>query len=144
MKLLFDANIFIGRPEFAVPSGIYMSVVVLQELLAGAADDTATKDYRRTYLDFQKAGRLLVPTDEDWWLAGTVLNNLQRGRRDRKTKQTPKISVEERLRISHDVLIARTARRAGVTVITDNTGDFEKIHPYCAVRYLSGDEYFGS
>lgn len=85
---------------------------------------------------------MLVPTDEDWWIAGTILNNLQRGRRDRRTKQIPKISVEERMRVTHDVLIARTARRAGVAVITDNLSDFDKIQPYCAVRYISGAEYF--
>ncbi|HVF10187.1 MAG TPA: hypothetical protein VNA16_05260 [Abditibacteriaceae bacterium] len=43
----------------------------------------------------------------------------------------------------NDVLIARTARREGVTIITDNTKDFERIQPFCAVRFISGDEYFG-
>lgn len=111
--------------------------------MAGALDDNAVKIYRRSYTLFKKEGRLLVPTDEDWWIAGTILNNLQRGRRDRKTKLIPKISVEERLRITNDVLIARTAKRAGVTIVTDNIGDFEKVASYCAVRFISGTEYFG-
>jgi hypothetical protein len=36
------------------------------------------------------------------------------------------------------VLIARTAKRENVTVVTDNTGDFEKIRNYCAVQIMSG------
>jgi len=42
------------------------------------------------------------------------------------------------------VLIARTARGAGALVVTDNTADFEKIRRFCAVRTVSGADYFSA
>ena len=71
-------------------------------------------------------------------------NALQRGRRSKKTGKIPKISVAERYRIINDVLIARTAKRAGVTVVTDNVSDFEKIRNFCDVKVISGSEYFAN
>lgn len=55
-----------------------------------------------------------------------------------------KISVAERYRIINDVLIARTAKRAGVTVVADNVNDFEKIRNFCDVKLISGSIYFSS
>ena len=86
-----------------------MSAVVLQELVAGASDASAIKVLERSKDEYRKLDRLLVPTEEDWWQAGLVLNALQRGRRSRRTGKIPKMSVAERYRIINDVLIARTA-----------------------------------
>ena len=83
-----------------------------------------------------------MPNEEDWWEAGLV-NALQRGRRSKKTGMIPKISAAERYRIINDVLIARTAKRAGVTVVTDNVNDF-KIRNFCDVKIISGSKYFSS
>ena len=145
MKITFDANIFIARKlaETDLPGNFYLSAIVLQELVAGAPDEAVIKQLGTVRRVYEKAGRVLIPTLEDWWIVGTVINSLQRGRRSGKTHLIPKISIEERYRITSDVLIARTARRAGVTVITDNVADFEKIKKFCAVRIISGDDYFG-
>ena len=121
-----------------------MSAVVLQELVAGAENRSAIKELERLKHEYQKANKLLVPDEEDWWYAGLCLNSLQRGRRSKKTGKIPKISAAERSRIINDVLIARTAKRAGVTVVTDNVNDFEKIRNFCDVKVISGSEYFGS
>ena len=121
-----------------------MSAVVLQELLAGANNASVIKELERSRHEYRKLNRLLVPTEEDWWHAGLVLNALQRGRRSKKTGKIPKISVAERYRIINDVLIARTAKRAGVTVVTDNVNDFEKIRNFCDVKIISGSNYFSS
>ena len=119
-----------------------MSAVVLQELVAGANDASTIKDLERTRLEYRNANKLLVPNEEDWWHAGLVLNALQRGRRSRKTGKIPKMSVAERYRIINDVLIARTAKRAGVIVVTDNVNDFRKIRNFCDVKVISGSRYF--
>jgi predicted nucleic acid-binding protein len=119
-----------------------MCAVVLQELVAGADDASRIKDFERSRHEFRKSNRLLVPTEEDWWQAG--LNALQRGRRSKKTGMIPKISVAERYRIINDVLIARTAKRAGVMVVTDNVNDFVKIRNFCDVKIISGSKYFSS
>lgn len=121
-----------------------MSAVVLQELVAGASDSSAIQEFERLRQEYRKANKLLVPAEEDWWHAGLVLNALQRGRRSKKTGKIPKISVAERYRIINDVLIARTAKRAGVTVVTDNINDFIKIRNFCDVKIISGSKYFSS
>lgn len=142
-KVTYDANICI-RFKKSFPRNFYMSVVVLQELVAGANDAAAIKIFEHSRHEYRKLNRLLVPTEEDWWHAGLVLNSLQRGRRSKKTGKIPKISVAERYRIINDVLIARTAKRAGVTVVTDNVNDFLKIRNFCDVKIISGSKYFAS
>ena len=143
-KVTYDANIFIRYKPQSFPRGFYTSAVVLQELVAGATDASAIKIFERTRHEYRKLNRLLVPTEEDWWHSGLALNALQRGRRSKKTGKIPRTSVAERYRIINDVLIARTAKRAGVMVVTDNIGDFEKIRKFCDVKVISGSEYFSN
>ena len=143
-KVTYDANICIRYRQQISPRNLYMSAVVLQELVAGANDASAIKDFERSRHEYRKLNRLLVPTEEDWWQAGLALNALQRGRRSKKTGKIPKISVAERYRIINDVLIARTAKRAGVMVVTDNVNDFLKIRNFCDVKIISGSKYFSS
>jgi len=140
-KITYDANILIKYKQ-PLPRSFYMSAVVLQELVAGANDASTIKDLERTRLEYRNANKLLVPNEEDWWHGGLVLNALQRGRRSRKTGKIPKMSVAERYRIINDVLIARTAKRAGVMVVTDNVNDFRKIRNFCDVKVISGSRYF--
>jgi len=141
-KVTYDANIFINYKSQPLPSSFYLSVVVLQELVAGASDASAIKELARSRHEYRTANRLLVPTEEDWWHVGLALNSLQRGRRSKKTGKIPRISVAERSRIINDVLIARTAKRAGVMVVTDNVNDFKKIRNFCDVKVISGSKYF--
>ena len=143
-KVTYDANIFIRYKRQPLPRDIYMCAVVLQELVAGADDASAIKDFERSRHEYRKSNRLLVPTEEDWWQAGLVLNSLQRGRRSKRTGRIPKISLAERYRIINDVLIARTAKRAGVIVVTDNVNDFIKMRNFCDVKIISGSKYFSS
>lgn len=141
-KVTYDANICIRYKEQSLPRNFYMSAVVLQELVAGANDASAIKILERSRHEYRRLNRLLVPTEEDWWHAGLVLNALQRGRRSKKTGKIPRISVAEKYRIINDVLIARTAKRAGVMVVTDNVNDFKKIRNFCDVKIVSGSKYF--
>jgi predicted nucleic acid-binding protein len=143
-KVTYDANICISYKQQSFPHGFYMSSVVLQELVAGASDSSAIQEFERVRQEYRRANKLLVPNQEDWWHAGLVLNSLQRGRRSKKSGRIPKISVAERYRIINDVLIARTAKRAGVMVVTDNVNDFLKIRNFCDVKIISGRKYFSS
>jgi predicted nucleic acid-binding protein len=119
-----------------------MSAVVMQELAAGARDKSELQRLDAARQAFEKAGTLLVPTGEDWWLAGKVLNSLLRGLKSRRGGLTPKLPAVEKQRIIRDVLIARTARRAGALLITDNVKDFKTIARFCAVRLMLGEKYF--
>jgi predicted nucleic acid-binding protein len=142
-KVTYDSNIFIKHKPARLPAGFYMSIVVLQELLSGAKDSGATKELEAAYQYYRKAGRVLVPDIDDWWQVGLILNAMQRGRKSKKSGLIPKISIEEKYRITNDVLIARTARRAAVAIVTDNVKDFERIKKFCNVRVIKGAEFFG-
>jgi len=63
-KVTFDTNIFISRPRVELPSNFYLSAVVLQELVVGAEDEAEVKSLDAARREYEKAGRLLVPTGE--------------------------------------------------------------------------------
>jgi predicted nucleic acid-binding protein len=144
MNVTYDTNVFIRYQPRRFPGGMFLSSVVIQELAAGAADDAKIRqlnDFRR---DFESRGRLLVPTGEDWWHAGKILNAMHRGLKSRRAGRTSAIPKEEQQRILRDVLIARTAKRANVAVVTENVSDFLRIQRYCDVRILRPEDYFPS
>ena len=97
---------------------LWLSSVVLSELLVGASD----KRSRNRLLDFEKefaqVNRVLVPTQSDWRLAGEVLSLIGQ-----------KYGYEQvgRARMTNDALISMTVARTGLTVLTKNPDDFKKI-----------------
>lgn len=141
VAIVFDTNIWIGYQPKTLPRSLHMSVVVLQELLAGAADATEVKKYEAARKVYEQDGKLLVPTSDDWVEAGKVLNSLLRGLKSKRGK-TPKLPHQEKQRIIRDVLIARTVKRAGALLVTDNFRDFKMIKQFCNVRIQSGREFF--
>ena len=138
----FDTCIFIAYKPSSFPKGFRMTAIVLQELTAGAPDNDSVKALNISRRDHEKAGTLLVPTGEDWWMAGKVLNSMLRGQRSKNKGKTPRISFDEKQRIIRDVLIARVSKRANTTLITDNLKDFERIQNFCKVRIMSGKDHF--
>ncbi|MDQ3687943.1 MAG: type II toxin-antitoxin system VapC family toxin [Acidobacteriota bacterium] len=138
----YDTNVFISRNPAYFPAGFVMSAVVMQELAAGAVDSSELKQLNAARRAYEKEGRLLVPTGEDWWQAGKVLNALLRGLKSKRGGLTPKLPDSEKHRIISDVLIAVTARRAGALVVTDNLKDFEKIKHYCDVKVMKAIRFF--
>jgi len=121
-----------------------MSVVVLQELIAGAADNTVVKKYEAAGRKYKQEGNLLVPTADDWVMAGRILNALLRGNKSKHRGQTPRLPDHEKQRIIRDVLIARSVKRIGATLVTNNLKDFKEIHRFCSLRIKSGNEFFSS
>jgi predicted nucleic acid-binding protein len=112
--------------------------------MAGARDSSELKYWEAIARVFWKQDRLLVPTYEDWLLAGRVLNSLLRGLKSERGGKTPKLHPDDKQRIIRDVLIARTVRRVNGLLITDNIGDFKRIKKFCNVRLQSGKEFFRS
>ncbi len=74
----FDTCIFITYQPSYLPKGFRLTAVVLQELTAGANDDKEVKYWNEVRRAREKDETLLVPNGEDWWIAGKVLNSLQR------------------------------------------------------------------
>ena len=137
-RVTYDTNVFIDYQPTYFPAGFLMSAVVIQELAAGARDNTRLKELDVARRSYEKEERLLVPTGEDWWLAGKVLNSLYRVVK----QQVDTEPTREQMRIVRDVLIARTARRSGAIVITKNISDFERIKRFCAVKIKHPDDFF--
>lgn len=102
---------------------VWLSSVVLEELYAGARP----RDFRtveRLERDFDNAGRILVPNLGDWTLTGKLLARL-----------AAKYDFEQigQARLTNDALVAMSAARRGITVITANERDFGRLaqlHPF--------------
>ncbi len=136
MPVLFDASVYIAalRPggdrerllqRSAEESPLWLSSVVLEELYAGA-QGTATRVVERLERDFERAGRVLTPNRTDWVTAGKVLSRL-----------AGKYGYEQigRARLTNDALIAMSAARAGITVLTANARDFARIAEFRAFAW---------
>ncbi len=125
---LFDTSIYItalrmgdgaalALRRIAGGAPVWLSSVVLEELYAGvsARDRHVVERLER---DFHRAGRILVPNLTDWSQTGKVLALLA-ARHD--YEQIGKG------RLTNDALIAMSAGRLGITVITANARDFAKL-----------------
>lgn len=147
MSVVLDTNIYIGyKAELRTSRtsrGVLVCTVVVHELIAGAADETAKKALLLLKEQADKSGRLITPTAEDWIEAGKVLYALRHGLKSRRKGKTPSIPAPEVQRITRDVLVARTARRHRAAIVTNNVKDYEQIARFCAVRVISGKDYFG-
>ena len=133
-SVLFDSSIYItalrsgdeaalSLRRFAVDSPIWLSAVVLEELYAGIAP-SGRHVLTRFERDFEKARRILVPNLNDWTQTGKVLARLAARYDYEKIGQS---------RLTNDALIAMSAARLGITVITANARDFTRlaeVHPF--------------
>jgi predicted nucleic acid-binding protein len=109
---------------------LWLSAVVLEELYAGAVDQRIRKLCARLERDFENVGRLLVPNATDWSATGQLL-----------AKLGSKYGFEQigRSRLTNDALVATSAARYGLTVLTLNAGDYARIaefRPFDWERYV--------
>jgi predicted nucleic acid-binding protein len=127
MPVLFDTSIYITalrsgdgsawKARTAADSPVWLSSVVLEELYAGvsARDRHVVERFER---DFRKAGRILIPNLTDWTQTGRVLALV-----------AAEYGYETigKGRLTNDALIAISAGRMGITVVTGNARDFGKL-----------------
>jgi predicted nucleic acid-binding protein len=126
--VLFDSSIYITAlrtgdeaaltlKRLAANSPVWLSSVVLEELYAGVArrDRHVLERLER---DFERAKRILVPNLNDWTQTGKVLARL-----------AARYDYEQigQGRLTNDALIAMSAGRSGITVITANARDFTRL-----------------
>lgn len=125
-RVVFDSDLYIdwinigSREELLLGRWFarYMSTVVLLELQAGALEPAAAKAVGDLYRTFTRTGRLLSPSPDTFWRAGSVLRVLQRRHG---------FDLRTRFRLVNDCLIALSSRQVGATVITRNERDFRLI-----------------
>lgn len=126
--VLFDTSVYITAlrrsddaairlRRIAEGASIWLSSVVLEELFAGvrARDRHVVERLAR---DFNKIGRILVPNLADWTQTGKVLALL-----------AARYGHEQigRGRLTNDALIAMSAGRLAITVVTANARDFARL-----------------
>ncbi len=100
---------------------LYLSAVVLEELYVGAVNNKLKKLLAKYENNFESINRLLVPNQTDWTSGGQVLSHV--GRKHG-------FEVVRCARMTNDCLIAMTAARHGLTVITHNAADFRVISEF--------------
>jgi len=133
---LFDSSIYIAAlrrggdavlalRRFTIDAPLWLSAVVLEELYAGAADRDR-QIVERLERDFDRAKRILVPNLSDWTQAGRVLARLAAKYHYEKIGQG---------RLTNDALIAVSAGRLGVRVITANQRDFKRFAEFRAFQW---------
>jgi predicted nucleic acid-binding protein len=115
LRIRHDAALQLRRLAGREP--IWLSSVVLEQLYTGASVKHRHV-VERCERDFDRAGRVLVPNMKDWAQTGKVLALV-----------AAEYDFEQigRGRLTNDALIAMSAARTGVTVITANARDFEKL-----------------
>jgi predicted nucleic acid-binding protein len=137
--VLFDSSVYITalRTEadaaltmrrLSATAPLWLSAVVLEELYAG----TNSRDFqviRRLEHDFERARRILVPNLTDWVQAGKAISQL-----------AAKYDYEQigKGRLTNDALIAMSAGRLGITVITGNPRDFAKLAEFRPFQWRIG------
>jgi len=125
---LFDTSIYVSAlrqgneavlasRRLEADSLLWLSSVVLAELYAGTHDPHRGV-IERLERDFTQANRLLVPNLRDWTETGKVLSRLATRYHYERIGQG---------RLVNDALIAMSAGRKGITVITANEGDFRRL-----------------
>jgi predicted nucleic acid-binding protein len=111
--------------RLAPQAPLWLSAVVLEELYAGITrrDRHVIERLER---DFERAERILVPTLSDWAQAGKVLAQLATEYDYEQIGQG---------RLTNDALIAMSAARQGITIITANQRDFARLARFRTFRY---------
>src|SRR5664279_2684166 len=134
--VLFDTSIYISalrrgndavialRRLFA-DSPLWLSSVVLEELYAGAGD-RERRAVDRLERDFDRVKRILVPNLSDWVQAGRVLARLAKEYDFEQIGQG---------RLTNDALIAMSAGRLGIRVLTANERDYRQLAEFRAFQW---------
>jgi len=138
--VLFDSSIYItalrtgektalALRRLAANSPVWLSSVVLEELYAGVSVHDR-HFVERLERDFDRAKRVLVPNLSDWTQTGKVLSQL-----------AAKYDYEKigRGRLTNDALIAMSAGRLGITLITANGRDFSKLAEFRPFAWTVND-----
>ncbi|MDQ3134207.1 MAG: hypothetical protein M3Q76_05265, partial [Acidobacteriota bacterium] len=114
---------------------------VYTELMT-AADPKEFRAYVETWKRAEKAGKLLVPHADDWLAATRILHLLAQERKRNAGGKSPARTLAAKQELFADVLIALSAARAGVVVVT-NDADFQTIKRlHKKLHIIGGSEFF--
>ena len=123
LRLGSDATLALRRVAADTP--LWLSSVVLEELYARAGD-RERRIVERLERDFERVRRIVVPNLGDWTLAGRVLSRLVVEYGYEKIGQG---------RLTNDALIAMSASRMGIQVLTANERDYRRLAEFRAFQW---------
>ncbi len=136
MKVLLDTNVLISffrnpalKEEFEARTRrplLFMSSIVALELFAGCRSVREERALASFLKPFEKAARIVTPDYGCFRETGDVLAALGRDG----------IGAAHRRQIVNDVLLAVTAARSGVVVVTANAANFILIAKHTPVRWM--------
>ena len=126
IKKVLDTNIYIDlfanpylyEDIFISEGPIYLSSVVLMELLAGAHAKNGKRRIKSLAGLFKKLRRIFIPTELDYEQAGEILIRLQ---------NIKGYNIRKSASITNDCLIAASVRSIGGVLYTQNKKDFQAI-----------------
>jgi predicted nucleic acid-binding protein len=134
--MLFDTSIYVTAmrrtgdwvgllQRLSVGGSLWLSAVVLEELYAGAGERSKAW-VELLEREFVRENRILIPNLEDWTQTGEMLNRL-----------ALKYDYEliGRGRLTNDALIATSAGRLGVRVLTANAKDFRRLAEFYPFQF---------
>jgi predicted nucleic acid-binding protein len=104
---------------------LWLSSVVLAELFAGARSGSI-RIIEKLERDFARVQRVLTPNGTDWVATGRIL-----------AKVGAKYGFDQigRARLTNDTLIAVSAARVGIEIVTANPKDFARIAEFRQFRW---------
>lgn len=132
VRYVVDTNLYVeairtaaGNTALAAFQRRYAPVLwqhstVAQEIVAGAADESGYRAYRRDWVKpFEDLGRMITPDHGSWMRAALIMARLVEG-----GLKSPGGFTRGFL---NDCLIAATARGEGFVLVTRNASDFSLI-----------------
>ena len=127
-SVLFDTSLYVAATRrsadgvrllqrLSADESLWLSAVVLEELYAGTGGRSKAW-VEQLEEEFDREDRILVPDLGDWIRTGEALNRL-----------ALKYGYEQigRGRLTNDALIAASAGRLGIRVVTANERDFRRL-----------------
>ncbi len=143
-EYLLDTNIISSAKVFGdartLPSGQHLSCIVYAELMT-AADPKEYRAYVETWRRAAKDDKLIVPYSDDWLSATRILHLLAQERKKNAGGKSPSRTLAVKQELLADVLIALSAARAGVVVVTDDN-DFQAIKRLHKKLHIIGSAEF--
>lgn len=141
MKFALDTNLYVrafrGDADASALQGFYerytprlfLSSVVLHELEVGGSSKLVIRWVEDTARPLARSRRVVTPSHLAWRRSGAALSELAK-KNGLDRSRMPRSLV-------NDVLIAASCREAGVTLVTDNTRDFELIQSAFAFDFVA-------
>ena len=141
----YDTSVIISRRLVVspkLPGNFRLSSIVLMELMASAKDDSQRRAYEELFRGYLSEQLLIVPDEDDWLLAGKILYWLTQARRRSGGHKLSRLDKGVSQRLALDALIAASARRCNVLVVTENWKDFKSIQRFCNVKIRKAADFF--